>query len=163
LFVWTGGLIAGGAPGLTNTGTLTLSGTGTKFLGGVLNNSGAIVHKAGALQLDAPVGSLLYVGTLNNNGLYDIQADVSITRQFLDADIINNTGTFRKSAGTGATSILAPFNNTGSLEARSGAMTVFTTQVDRNTQTGNTLTAGTWHVFSNSTLDFVNPTISGAS
>jgi RHS repeat-associated protein len=155
LFQWTGGIITGGANGLTNAGTITLSGSGTKYLGGTLNNSGTIAHQAGPLQMDS--ANCACVGTLNNSGLYDMQADVTISRQFLDSDIINNTGTFRKSAGTGAASIVAPFNNAGTLEARSGSLTVFTTQIDRNLQTGNTLTGGTWHVFSNATLKFTNP------
>ena len=157
LFQWTGGIITGGANGLSNIGTLTLSGAGTKYLGGILNNSGTIAHQAGILQMDN--GNCACVGTLNNSGVYDMQADVQITRQFLDADIINNTGTFRKSAGTSSGSIVAPFNNSGTVEARSGSLTVFTTQIDRNTQTGNTLTAGTWHVFSNATLKFTNPLV----
>src|SRR5262249_768908 len=65
-----------------------------------------------------------------------------------------------KSAANGASTILAAVNNTGTLEVRSGSLTVFTTQIDRNTQTGNTLTAGTWHVFSNATLRFTNPSVS---
>src|ERR1044072_2612772 len=65
-------------------------------------------------------GNCACVGTLNNSGVYDMQADVQITRQFLDADIINNTGTFRKSAGTSSGSIVAPFNNSGTVEARGG-------------------------------------------
>src|SRR4030095_5811543 len=83
LFQWTGGTITGGANGLTNTGALTLSGPGTKYLGGILNNSGTIAHQAGILQMDN--GNCACVGTLNNNGLYDMQADVTISRQFLDS------------------------------------------------------------------------------
>jgi RHS repeat-associated protein len=153
LFLWTGGTISSnGASGLTNVGTITLSGATTKYLAGVLNNSGTILHKGGALQIGT-----LNAGTLNNMGLFDIQADVSIVQQFVLGNVINNTGVFRKSAGTGATSILAPFNNTGTLEVRSGSATVLTTQFSSNAPNGNTLTAGTWHVFSNSELDLINP------
>jgi RHS repeat-associated protein len=161
LFAWTGGIIAGAAPGLTNSGTLTLSGTGTKYLGGVLNNTGNIAHLAGALQVDAPVGSALYVGTLNNGGLYDMRADVALTRNFLDSAVINNTGTLRKSGGTGLTQISVPLNNTGTLEVHSGTVTAYAAQFARNPLIGRTLTAGTWHVFSNAALNFVDLLFAG--
>ena len=40
---------------------------------------------------------------------------------------------------------------------------MFTTQIERNIITGNTLTGGAWHVFSNATLNFINPLIANAS
>src|SRR5215831_2870755 len=76
---WTAGVINGTAS-VANTGTLTLTGSATKFLGGVLNSSGTIVHKGGALQIDLNVGQAVFVGTLNNGGVYDLQADVNFLR-----------------------------------------------------------------------------------
>ena len=149
LFQWTGGAIVGGTTALTNGGTMTLSGANPKFLGGVLNNAGTMLHKAGALQLDvAGQGPL---GTLNNSGLYDVQGDVNFQRQIGAVQIINNAGTFRKSGGTGIASVLfgIPFNNTGTVEARSGTLN-FGTQVTQ--VSGGALTGGTWNVFANSTL-----------
>jgi RHS repeat-associated protein len=156
LFQWTGGLIAGGAGALTNVGTMTLSGTGGKFLGTVLNNSGTIVHQGGNLQLDyfiAFVGG--FTGTLNNNSLYDIQGDGTFSRQFADASAINNNGTFRKSAGTGTTGVnfSLPFNNMGTVEVHSGTFTLTSTPQITGNVGNNTLTGGVWNVFANSTLN----------
>src|SRR5262249_26687484 len=68
---WTSGIIAGAA-GVTNVGTMTLAGSATKFLGGVLNNDGTITHQGGGLEIDVAVGSAVLVGTLNNGGFYDL-------------------------------------------------------------------------------------------
>src|SRR5262249_48138359 len=69
MFQWTGGEIFGGAAGLNNTGFITLAGTATKTLSGVLNNAGTIPHTG--------TGNLA-VGTLNNlaGGVYDLQGDL---------------------------------------------------------------------------------------
>jgi RHS repeat-associated protein len=158
--IWTGGLITGAPAGLTNTGTLTLAGSGSKLLGGVLNNAGTIVHQAGTLQVNYADSSSALAGTVNNSGVYDVQADVTLRSGFLGAGIINNTGTFRKSAGTGTTTVTfgLPLNNTGAVEARSGSILMYSPpQLSGNTLTGATLTGGTWHVFSNSTLNFSDP------
>jgi YD repeat-containing protein len=152
MFQWTGGTISGGT--LTNSGALTLSGTGSKFLGSVLNNVGTIDHVSGTLLLDFEVGANpAQVGTLNNSGLYDLQADVNVSRQFVDGATVNNTGTFRKSAGssTGST-VGVNFNNTGTVEARSGTLSLSSVAQ----LPGQTLTGGTWNIFSNATLVLPN-------
>ena len=136
---WNSGIIAG-APGVTNAGTLTLSGSATKFLGGVLNNSGTVAHKGGALQIDAPVGNAVFVGTLNNSGLYDLQADVNFVRQFADSAAFKNSGVFRKSAGAGTAGVLLGLsfnNNGGTVDIESG-----TFAIGVGTHTGGVFTAG---------------------
>jgi hypothetical protein len=85
-----------------NSGTATFGGTGTFFLGG-----GAII---------------------NNSGVFDIQTDATISGAFASTgtEAINNTGTFRKSAGTdpfeGARLTSLAFNNSGTVEALSGSL-----------------------------------------
>src|SRR5262249_49892123 len=67
----------------------------------------------------------IFPGTLNNSGLYDIQADVTFFRNFLVAVGFNNTGTLRKSAGTGTASINIPFTgNGGTVDSESGNLTI---------------------------------------
>ena len=137
--VWNSGIVNGVA-GVSNTGTLTLSGSAPKFLGGVLNNSGTIAHKGGALQHDVAVGQAVFVGTLNNGGLYDLQADVNFLRQFADSAAFNNSGVFRKSAGSGTASVLfgLPFNNKGgTVDIESG-----TFAIGVGIHTGGAFTAG---------------------
>jgi RHS repeat-associated protein len=165
MFQWTGGAIASPIPAgsstsgtLTNAGTITLSGTGTKFLDGVLANQGTILHQSGTLQLDFFRGGS---GTLNNSGLYDMQGDVVIQRQFLIPVIFNNSGTLRKSAGAGtATGGALPLNNTGTVEIRSGTFAFASTSVIQQIS-GTALIGGTWNVFANSTLTLQSITCPG--
>jgi hypothetical protein len=116
MFQWTNGDIRGSGT-LTNAGSMTIAGTGTRLLAATLNNTGSITQTSANLQLDEDLiaGNQLFVGTLNNSGLYDIQADgITFSHGFSDAAAINNSGTFRKSAGTGTDTVSGiPFNNTG--------------------------------------------------
>ncbi len=159
LFQWTGGLIGtlipvgttGNVGTLINTGMITLSGTGTKTLGGVLSNRGTIVHQSGPLRFDFGTQFVYAVGKLENSGLYDLQGDVALELGTVFPGSISNAGMFRKSAGTGNTSLssLLAFSNTGSVEVRSGTLALGNTVAQVS---GNTLTGGTWSVFANSTL-----------
>ncbi|HLJ93479.1 MAG TPA: hypothetical protein VKU02_09850 [Gemmataceae bacterium] len=96
LFQWKGGFLSAGLAGLTNTGSMTVTGANNKYLGGLLTNNGTILHGYGP-------GSLGFNGdaTLVNNGTYDFQADG--TGIFINsgpaATFINN-GTLKKSAVT---------------------------------------------------------------
>ena len=111
--LWTGGAVVGSG-GLTNQGSIVISGSGGQGVGtyvtgyyygyyqrsvpGVLTNVGTITHAAdGVLQMSS--GS-----TLNNQAgaVYDLQGDGQITpTSICGGGTINNAGLFRKSAGTG--------------------------------------------------------------
>ncbi|KEF42131.1 MAG: hypothetical protein ER33_07850 [Cyanobium sp. CACIAM 14] len=169
LFQWTGGVIDGGTAGFTNAGSLTLSGSGTKYIGGLVDNTGTITHQAGNLQLDYYVGSASFAGILLNDGLYDLQADAIFGRQVLDAAAIHNTGTLRKSGGTGTATITnaLPIDNTGTVEVRSGTLALDgadTTGLKPALAqvTGTTLTGGHWIVGAGATLRLPTITVNQA-
>ncbi len=120
---WTGGTMSG--TGTTvNAGILTISGTNGKFLDGrTLQNTGKVNWTGGTLYStgSAPL--------LNNEdgGVFDAQADGILLSRNNSSDpggAFNNVGTFLKSAGTGTAIIDSPwvFNNTGTVEVRSGTL-----------------------------------------
>ena len=166
--VWTGGNLQGSGV-LTNQGSLTIRGNGGQGVWGVLTNAGTIAQNAsGSLFMEdsttTPGGQHLAV--LNNlaGALYDIQGDASISTggggswggpdgsgSSWPGGTINNAGLFRKSAGSGTSSVASPivFNNTGTVEVDSGTLSI---QGPVTQLSGSKLTAGTWKVGPNSTL-----------
>ena len=119
----TGGLTLSYPCVLTNLGTVTWSGSGSVSCSG-----GVVYNEPGAV--------------------FDVQNDQQMT-----GGGFQNAGLFRKSAGTGTTTINSSFNNTGVLDAQSGIIRVDGTY----TQTGCTL-----NVRLNSQTDFGRITFSGA-
>ena len=86
-------------------------------------NSGSVIWSGGAIRCG---GS--YFGspgtTIINNGIWDAQGDLTLNNYYGNwiGTVFNNPGTFRKSAGTGTTTIASgvSFNNTGQMDAQSG-------------------------------------------
>src|SRR5215472_10175046 len=82
--------------------------------------------------------------TFNNPGTVD---NLNAKEGFYPTGIpgsINNTGTFKRTTGTGNANILCPFNNTGSVLVQSGSLTISGdgTHTGPFDATGNTLTFG---------------------
>ncbi len=101
----------------TNDGIITLS-TGTHILDtATLNNNGTMTWTAGTFYLNNSA-------VLNNQSgsLFDLTSDNTLSWSAGTAGTINNSGTFRKSAGTGTSSIDDPFNNTGTVEVQTGTV-----------------------------------------
>jgi hypothetical protein len=145
MFHWLDGEIWGNAfgRGVTNRGTLALSGPGTKTASGVFNNCGTVlVQGAGGLNL--PFGSAWE----NLPGaLVDLQSDAGLIQSGGGGatPAFNNGGEFRKSGGTGISSTVCPFNNLGGL-----------VRVDVGTLVlagGGTSSNGTWIVSAGAVLD----------
>ena len=151
---------AGAAAGneLTINGTLIAGTSGSGFTvqkigGGTLLLSGAAANTftepttvlEGTLVLAKSAGVNALTGTLIV-GAFGNAATVRTTTNF------NNlaTATLRKSAGTGVTEVQFAFNNLGTVEARSGTLSL--TNVTQVNAGASTLTGGTWNVFTNSTL-----------
>jgi len=111
---WTGGTISG-VMTVSNTATLNISGAATKTVNGSLTNL-CTTTWSGAGQLT------LANGTFYNQlgALFDIQNDVTMSRA--GGEIFFNAGTFRKSAGTGVSSITPNFVNSGAVQAQSGTL-----------------------------------------
>jgi RHS repeat-associated protein len=122
--VWSSGTISGT---ITNAGTLTVSSTAPKYADGVLNNAGTIVQTG----VDLEIGSGANPGMINNlpAGQFDVQTDDVIgvgyaIWQYSSGGAINNSGTFRKSAGAGTASVNVTFSNSAgaTVDARVGTL-----------------------------------------
>ncbi len=148
LFQWTGGTIANNG-GLSNQGTITLSGSGDESFGpGVLDNTGTIVESGGQLSLE------VNTTILNESGAsYDLLTDATLGTNESGGGggdpVLVNEGTFDKSAGGGSTTMSWDLQNLGTFEVGAGSLT----------QTGNlsealnqALTGGTWVVSGGASL-----------
>ncbi len=126
-WTWSNGFIAAGSTlTLATNGILTLAGTNTAdyVVYGVLTNAGTIRLVSGNLQLVGPSANTAYQGELVNlpGALVDFQSDVSIDDY--SGERFMNQGTVRKSGGSGVSVIAPIFNNTGSLDVRTGTLTL---------------------------------------
>nr|MCU0223957.1 hypothetical protein [Acidobacteriota bacterium] len=119
-FNWSGGLMTG-AGVTTLNGPLHLSGLVNINAGRTLNNtSTATWTSANGLGMRTGSGSVI-----NNTGTWDAQTDgAAIVNYYLGATSFNNSGTFKKSAGAGTTSISIAFTNTGTVDVQSGTLNV---------------------------------------
>ncbi|KPK47325.1 MAG: hypothetical protein AMK72_08575, partial [Planctomycetes bacterium SM23_25] len=151
--IWTGGKMRAQAVGVGTGKTivapgavLTLDGTERKNLTArVVENAGTVVWR-GTGRIDAWFGSIFHILP---GGLFDARNDASILGDGPAADPIINEGTFLKSAGAGTTTVDIPFDNRGTVEARSGTL-LFAEPVTQ--LVGTTLTGGTWIARTGSTL-----------
>jgi hypothetical protein len=134
-FEWSGGSINGTLTNASNT--FIISGTERKVLGGdgVLTNNGTITQMGNA---SVRFNMALYnssAAILNNQAgaVYDLQGDSGLEQGDHEGyyanqgrGTFNNAGTFRKSGGTGTSSISGAiaFNNTGTVEVTSGTLAI---------------------------------------
>jgi hypothetical protein len=120
-FQWIGGSIdtaAGAAANVVNTGnSFSITGAGQRFLNATLSNSGTITQ-AGGSTVQIGNGALL---ANQSGGLYDMTGDNTISAGFQNG-IITNSGTWRKSGGSGTSTISVPFINMGTIAANSGTL-----------------------------------------
>jgi len=120
--IWTSGIISGGAADvLTARGGLTMSGGGTKQLTTRILNHGDGINPSTAIWS----GGWFFMqgsSTFNNraNATFEVSFDHEIATS--GASVFNNAGIFTKSGGTGATTVKTAFNNTGTVNANSGAL-----------------------------------------
>src|SRR5262249_40373076 len=134
---------------LTNGGALTLANPNeavTLAGGGELKNTGTIAQAGAApLQLSSPAP---YATRLTNLGVYDFKADTYVWTPF-STGTFTNTGTVRKSAGTGpAGSSIYPgvaFNSSGLIDVRVGLLEIGAD--------GGVCTGGTFDVEAGATLN----------
>jgi hypothetical protein len=100
-------------------------------------------------------GISLQNGAVCNNlpgAIFDVRNDVPIST-FGSTTSFHNAGTFRKSAGTGTTTIQARFSNTGTVEVQTGTLNLAGLFTNFSAETG-TLTDGTYQLVG--TLQFNN-------
>ena len=137
---WSSGTMSGsGVTTIQSGATLTVP-IGTSTLDTrTLDNSGTITWTGGTFYVNSPA-------VLNNlsGALFDMQSDNTMSWNVTGTGTFNNSGTFRKSAGAGTSTIADPFNNTGgTIEGLSGTLS-FTG--------GGTHTGGTYTVSSGATV-----------
>jgi uncharacterized repeat protein (TIGR01451 family) len=118
---WSGGTMDGaGTTSINPPAVLTMTGAATyTYLdnGRTLSNSGTIIYSTPTYYLAFYNGS-----TLDNFGLFDIQTDQSVYLSGA-ANLFNNSGTLRKSAGAGTSTLLVRVDsNSGLIEAQSGTI-----------------------------------------
>lgn len=106
LMTWTAGTIT--APlEISTTATLNINTTNTKTISNVLVNSGTIGWNNGIINMSN--------GTFTNNGMLNNSFNGTISSTG-GTNVFTNSGTFRKTAGTGTTSIDVNTQNTGVLK-----------------------------------------------
>ncbi|MDB6032819.1 MAG: hypothetical protein JWM16_3157 [Verrucomicrobiales bacterium] len=117
---WAGGSLLGGIT-IASNGVANLKGSSAKSLYGSLTNGGTINWSGGTINLYNNGSN--YLGSIYNQSgaLFDIQSDNDLNA-FLGPETIQNSGTFRKSAGAGTTSISPEFNSTGSVIVQNGVL-----------------------------------------
>ncbi len=141
---WTGGVMVG--PGSTRVAAgarLDIAGAGAKALSGrALVNAGTVTWTGGSLTAGDGAGIQNQPGAL-----FDTQADASLAFSGGTPALFTNAGTFRKSAGTGTTSVTAgwSFQNSGSVEALAGTLDLGTALQNLDNVT-HTLTGGTYRL-----------------
>ncbi|MDH5287733.1 MAG: hypothetical protein OEX23_14000 [Betaproteobacteria bacterium] len=113
--------LTGGGTALTNNGTITLAGSENLYV----ENNAVLTNAA--------------------SGLVDLQANVGIVQTGGGTSTLNNAGLLRKSGGTGTSTILLiAINNTGTIDAQLGTLTVtqpFASGAVQSSGAGNALNA----------------------
>ena len=146
LFQWTGGTIGSYQGGnlVTNTGTINLSGGDTKTTLAVFTNAATMIQ-AGAGAFNIGVNNSGGSFTNAAGATYDLQSDANVGQS---GYAFNNVGLFKKSGGTGTSTLSVAFNNQGgTVEVDSGTL-----QFPLNTG-GNLSTGGTFDVAAGAVLD----------
>ncbi len=120
---WTGGSIgAGGALTIATNAVLNLAGTSTLGLYGSLTNAGT-VNWTGTGDLDVYSGVNGWDGAIVNlaGGVFNAQNDQSINQSAYLA-YFDNAGMFSKWPGTNTTRVGVAFNNSGTVDVKSGTV-----------------------------------------
>jgi hypothetical protein len=122
------------------TGTLTgdsgtLGGPLSIASGGVLNINGSValvnvLTNAGTVTMTGPANLTVYNNIANYQGaiynlvgaLWDVQTNANLLCGCYGHEFFNNAGTFRKSLGSGTTTIQLSFTNSGTVNPLTGAL-----------------------------------------
>ena len=149
---WTGGWQSGsGATVIPPGAALNASGSSQKMLAGsrTLNNQGTLTWSGtGIFNINQNSTAVI-----QNSGLFDVQADTALgSGQLNTTATFNNTGIFRKSGGTGVTTVatVLTFNNSGTVQVQAGTLRLWTGATSNS--------GGAFEVSSGATLQFTGGT-----
>jgi hypothetical protein len=119
IFAWTGGTIgsAGSIMTLLANGGITLNGSTKTFSGGTIVNNGSAVWTLGQITCN---NTAIFSNT--PAGTFDFQADGTGPALNSGAPLFANSGTIRKSAGTGTSTISVACNNSGQVQVQTGTL-----------------------------------------
>ena len=127
---WSGGTLSGN---VTNAGTLTVAGTGTKTVGGTLTNAGTIdVTGTGTIYLPTASYAPSNDATIDNQAgaTFDFQAGATLSDDYYSTEYgsyqpaqgtFDNAGTLEMTAPSGTTTIDYTLNYSGGTLSNSGA------------------------------------------
>jgi hypothetical protein len=143
---------------VASNGVLSISGSASKQLSGVVSNAGRIDWTgSGYLEFVEDASGQL-PGLVNlAGGLVDIETDADVVEYYSSGSALKeilNYGTVRKSGGSGSTTFYVPFTNGGVLEARIGTLSFNSTA---------SLTTGSVNIGFFSQTNFGRVTFSGAA
>ncbi len=149
---WTGGNIAGSVsipPSPPGAISITGNSQGFNLSGGNPGLSVGGTATVGGTYLYSFTGTNAAISTLPS-GTFDIQSNINLATSGSGTGTVTNMGMFKKSAGTGTTTVAWTMNNTGTVQVQTGTLT-FQNAVSQ--LPGTTLTGGTWIVKASSTLN----------
>jgi hypothetical protein len=114
---WTAGTLSG-AGTYSNGGTLTMSvATSAPNLSSALVNTGTFLWN-GSAAIFPQTGA-----SINNSGLFNIRADGTVVQNTFFTATFTNTGTIRKSLGSGTSTIQATLTSTtGTIDVQTGTL-----------------------------------------
>ncbi|HWB10108.1 MAG TPA: DUF4214 domain-containing protein [Pirellulales bacterium] len=116
-FEWSGGTMAGsGTTAIPATATLTIDDPSDVTLSRALNNAGSTTFTGVGWDFDGGVF------TNESGASFTMQSDASFNA--LSASTFNNSGSFTKSLGTGTTHVQPAFNNSGTVDVKSGTLSL---------------------------------------
>jgi hypothetical protein len=130
-----GGLASASPLTITANGVLNFNGAAVNIYA-PLTNSGTINWLNGSLSVANNAG--VYTGTINNQGIWNLQCDQGLSSAGYGFENFSNIGTLRKTAGLGTTTISLAFANNGTLDAQAGTIRI----AGPYTQTGGTMNFG---------------------
>ena len=114
-----GGLTAGAGTSFTNTGRLNTSGASN------LTYTGTLTNALGGTWIESSNGRFFNTVTFTNAGLLELQS-ISFVNN-ISPNIINNTGTIRKTVAATSADINVPINNSGTIDVQAGTFNLNST------------------------------------
>ena len=154
---WTGGAQTGSGTTLIDAdGSATIDAVGDVDLRGgrTFDNQGSLTWSSGQITVYQSSAAT----SITNSGLMDVTGNFFVISTCCDGPpsgavpaTFENTGTILKSAGSGTSTILIPFNNVGEVRVESGTLAIrgdFANYIGAS----RTLLHGTWSIAT--TLDF---------